>query len=312
MVKNPPLSTGKTGFDEFFAAALPRPEASAILVTSHQASSLISRPANPLAGRLRVPGDKSISHRALILGAMAVGETVLSGLLEGDDVRSTAAALRALGVEIARHGDGSWRVQGVGVGGLAEPDGPLDLGNSGTGARLLIGLVASHPFTAFFTGDASLRARPMDRVIRPLQEIGAAFVTRSGDRLPLAVVGAAAPLPVRYRSPVASAQVKSALLLAGLNAPGETTVIESSPTRDHTENLLSHFGATVSVHDDDGARAITVTGQPELAPCRLEVPGDPSSAAFPATAAAITAGSEVIIEGVGARTIGVLEGTVSI
>ena len=272
-------------------------------MTSDFLTPLTARPAGALVGRVRVPGDKSISHRALIIGALAVGESVLSGLLDGDDVLATAAALRALGAEIERHDDGTWRVHGVGVGGLGEPDRPLDLGNSGTGVRLLIGLVASHPLVAFFTGDASLRTRPMARVIGPLTEIGASFITRSGDRLPLAVTGAAAPLPIRYRLPVASAQVKSAVLLAGLNAPGQTTVIEPIPTRDHTENLLRHFGAAVTVDDADGGRVISLVGQPELTAQRLTVPGDPSSAAFLAVAAAIVAGSEVTIEGVGVNPL---------
>jgi 3-phosphoshikimate 1-carboxyvinyltransferase len=265
---------------------------------------LVSANAAPLNGRLRVPGDKSVSHRALILGALATGRTRVSGLLEGEDVLRTAAALSALGAGIAQNGDGSWTIDGVGVGGLAEPEDVLDLGNSGTGARLLMGVVASHPMTACFTGDASLRRRPMARVAVPLTRMGAKIVAREGLRLPLAITGALSPLPITYRLPVASAQVKSAILLAGLNAPGETTVIEPAHTRDHSERMLRHFGAGVTVTDGaDGARTITLTGQPELAPADLVVPGDPSSAAFPAVAALISPGSEVVIEGVGVNPL---------
>ncbi|MBX3453572.1 3-phosphoshikimate 1-carboxyvinyltransferase [Ferrovibrio sp.] len=256
-------------------------------------------PGKPLAGKASVPGDKSISHRALIFGALAVGETRVSGLLEGEDVLRTAAAMRAMGAEAERLPDGSWRVRGVGVGGFAEPADVLDMGNAGTGARLVMGLVASHAMTAIFTGDASLRRRPMGRVIEPLSLMGARFIGRSGGRLPLAVVGAQQPLPISYTLPVASAQVKSALLLAGLNAPGITSVIEPEPTRDHTENLLRHFGAKVEVHDDERGRVITLAGQPELRPADIDVPGDPSSAAFPLVAALIVPGSEITITGVG-------------
>jgi 3-phosphoshikimate 1-carboxyvinyltransferase len=268
---------------------------------------LRSAPSAGLKGTIRVPGDKSISHRALIFGALAVGETRIEGLLEGADVLRTAQALRAFGARIARQGEGAggavWRVNGVGVGGLGEPDDVLDLGNSGTGARLLMGLAASQAGTTFFTGDASLRRRPMKRVAEPLTRIGARFVAREGLRLPLAVIGAESPLPIEYRLPVASAQVKSAVLFAGLNAPGKTTVIEPEPTRDHTENLLRHFGAEVAVTAIGGGKAITVTGQPELRAQAVAVPGDPSSAAFIAVAAAIVPGSKVTIAGICANPL---------
>ncbi|HXQ50704.1 MAG TPA: 3-phosphoshikimate 1-carboxyvinyltransferase [Stellaceae bacterium] len=261
---------------------------------------LVARNAGPLRGRCRVPGDKSISHRALILGGLAIGRTRITGLLEGEDVLRTAAAMRALGASLERESEGTWLVKGAGVGGLAEPDDMLDMGNSGTGARLLMGVLATHPFTGFFTGDASLRRRPMARVATPLQQFGARFVARDGVRLPLAVIGAASPVPVAYRLPVASAQVKSAILLAGLNAPGETVVDEPNATRDHSERLLRHFGASVTVEAlNDGATRIRVKGQPELQGGDLTVPGDPSSAAFLAVAALIVPGSEVTIVGVG-------------
>jgi 3-phosphoshikimate 1-carboxyvinyltransferase len=267
---------------------------------------LRSHPVSALAGTTRVPGDKSISHRALIFGALAVGESTVSGLLEGEDVLRTAAALRALGAEVTTGGgpQAVYRIRGVGVGGLGEPDDVLDMGNSGTGARLLMGLVASHPIVSFFTGDASLRRRPMARVAEPLERIGARFVARQGIRLPLAVVGTPEPLPIEYRLPVPSAQVKSAVLLAGLNAPGRTTVIEPEPTRDHTERMLAYFGARVTVDTaPDGSRAIALDGQPELEPRHVAVPGDPSSAAFAAVAAAIVPGSAVTIERVGVNVL---------
>src|SRR5215468_9819995 len=261
-----------------------------------------TRLATPLSGRVRVPGDKSISHRALMLGALAVGRTEISGLLEGEDVLATAAALRAMGAGVEHVAGGRWQVDGVGVVGLCEPDDVIDLGNSGTAARLLLGILATHPFTSFVTGDASLRSRPMRRVIDPLSRFGARFVTREGGRLPLAVTGAADPVPQTYRLPVPSAQVKSAVLLAGLNTPGETTVIEPQPTRDHTERMLGHFGATVRAEPGaDGARHIAVEGYPELtaSAAPIVVPGDPSSAAFPLVAALIVPGSDVTIAGVG-------------
>ena len=263
-----------------------------------------SRSARPLRGEGRVPGDKSISHRALILGALAVGETTIGGLLEGDDVMATARAVRVLGAEAERGDDNAWRVWGVGVGGLAEPATTLDMGNAGTGARLLMGAVATHPLTAQFTGDASLCARPMARVARPLERMGARIVARGGCRLPLTVIGSARPVPISYRSPVASAQAKSALLIAGLNVPGETTVVEPRPTRDHTERLLRHMGAEVRVETlDDGARAVTVVGQPELAGATVAVPGDVSSAAFLVVAALVVPGSAITLRGVGVNPL---------
>ena len=276
----------------------------------HEPCPLISSGAAPLRGSCGVPGDKSISHRALILGALAAGETHVRNLLESEDVAATAAALRALGAAIEQDEEGLWRVQGVGVGGLAEPDGVLDLGNSGTAVRLLAGVCASHGFATFMTGDRSLRRRPMGRIVEPLERMGARFVTRSGGRLPLAVIGAARPMPIEYRLPVPSAQVKSAVLLAGLNAPGETRVVEPAPTRDHTERLLRRFGARVSEEAGaDGAKTIVVTGYPELEASALRVPGDPSAAAFPLAAALIVPGSDIEIRDVGLNPdrIGLLE-----
>ena len=264
---------------------------------------LSSGTAAALNGRLRAPGDKSVSHRALILAALAVGRTRVTGLLEGEDVLRTAAAMGALGAAIRRGDDGAWLIDGVGIGGLAEAEDVLDLGNSGTGARLLMGVVASHGITTFFTGDASLRRRPMARVAEPLQRMGTRILARDGGRLPLAVIGAASPLPITYRLPVPSAQVKSAVLLAGLNAPGETIVIEPQPTRDHSERMLRHFGAALAIHDGPGGRRIALKGQPELKAADLAVPGDPSSAAFPAIAALLVPGSEVVIEGVGVNPL---------
>ena len=255
-----------------------------------------------LAGSVRVPGDKSISHRALMIGALAVGETEIAGLLEGDDVRHTAAAMEALGATVLRPdtASGLWRVRGVGIGGLAEPASVLDMGNSGTAARLLIGVVSSHPITAVFTGDASLNKRPMARVTAPLERMGASFVGRKGGRLPLTVIGTDHPVPIEYRLPVASAQVKSAILLAGLNTPGVTTVIEAQPTRDHSELMLRHFGAEVTTATlPDGALAVSVKGQPELVGRKVVVPADPSSAAFPAVAALLTPGSDLTLTAVG-------------
>jgi 3-phosphoshikimate 1-carboxyvinyltransferase len=259
---------------------------------------LRSRPTGALSGVARVPGDKSVSHRSLMIGAVAVGETRIEGLLEGEDVLRTAEAMRRLGAGAVRR-DGCWHVHGRGVGGLQEPDDVLDLGNAGTGARLLMGLLATHRLTAFLTGDASLRGRPMARVAKPLQEMGARIVARDGCRLPLAVIGAAEPLPISYRLPVPSAQVKSAVLLAGLNTPGETTVIEPEPTRDHTELMLRHFGVEVRVEMTDEGRRTTIVGQPEIGGRRIDVPADPSSAAFPLVAAAVLPGSDITLEHVG-------------
>ncbi len=267
-------------------------------------TALSSGTAGALAGEIKIPGDKSISHRALIFGALTVGRTTVDGLLEGEDVLHTAAAMRAFGASLERTEDGRWHIDGVGIGGLAEPTDVLDFGNSGTGARLVMGLAATHPFTSFFTGDASLRRRPMARIAEPLRCIGARFTARDGCRLPLAVTGTPTPLPIVYRLPVASAQVKSAVLLAGLNAPGETTVIEPLPSRDHTERMLRHFGAEVRVEPDgDGGRRVTVVGQPELTAAALTVPGDPSSAAFPAVAALLLPGSAIAIKGVGVNPL---------
>jgi 3-phosphoshikimate 1-carboxyvinyltransferase len=265
---------------------------------------MLARPTARLTGRVRAPGDKSISHRSLMLGAIAIGETRIEGLLTGEDVLATAAALRALGVTVGAEGDGGWRVQGVGVGGFREPAQVLDMGNSGTSARLLSGLLAGHAFTSFMTGDASLCRRPMRRVTAPLSQMGARFLTRGGDRLPMAITGPETLLPIEYTLPVASAQVKSAILLCGLNAPGETTVIEPSPTRDHTERMLRGFGAEVTVQTlERGGRRATVRGQPSLRAQAISVPGDPSSAAFAAVAAAIRPGSDVVIENVGVNPL---------
>jgi len=252
-----------------------------------------------LAGSVRVPGDKSISHRALMFGALAVGETVIDGLLEGEDVHATASAMRAMGATIEAGADGRWHVHGLGVGGLMQPAAALDMGNSGTSTRLLAGLVASHAISATFVGDASLSRRPMQRIITPLSMMGARFVG-NGDRLPLRVDGAMPAMPIDYRLPVASAQVKSAVLLAGLNTPGVTRVIEAAPTRDHSERMLKGFGAAISVETlPDGARAISILGETDLRPQSITVPGDISSAAFPLVAALIVPDSDVRIENVG-------------
>jgi len=253
----------------------------------------------PLNGRAEVPGDKSISHRSLILGALSVGETKISGLLEGQDVLDTAKAMRAFGAEVTDLGEGNWSVHGVGVGGFAEPENIIDCGNSGTGVRLIMGVMATSPITATFTGDASLNGRPMARVIDPLAEFGCQSVGRKGGRLPMTLVGAADPVPVRYVVPVPSAQVKSAVLFAGLNAPGKTVVIEKEVTRDHTERMLAGFGAEITIEETDEGRVITLTGQPELKPQTIAVPRDPSSAAFPVCAAIIVPGSDVLVPGIG-------------
>ena len=263
-------------------------------------AKLIAHPVSRLQGRVRAPGDKSVSHRSLMFGALALGETKITGLLEGEDVLATAAALRAMGAQVEHEGAGAWRVRGFGVGGGREPDNVLDLGNSGTSARLLSGILASHRFTSFMTGDGSLRRRPMQRVIEPLSRMGARFEAREGGRMPLAVIGTDEMVPIEYRLPVASAQVKSAILLAGLNTAGETTVIEPEATRDHTERMLRHFGAEVRVVPaEGGGKRITVVGWPELKARDIVVPGDPSSAAFAVVAAAIRPGSDVTVENVG-------------
>ena len=261
---------------------------------------LTARPADGLSGRARVPGDKSISHRALMLGALAAGETTIDGLLTGADVIATADAMAALGATIHRGGDGqTWRVRGRGVGALVAPEQVLDLGNSGTSARLLMGVLAGHPVSAVMTGDASLRRRPMGRVIEPLSRIGAQIAARSGGRLPLTVTGTADPMPIDYVLPVASAQVKSAVLLAGLNAPGETSVIEPEETRDHTELMLAAFGAEVRVERTDQGRRSTLVGEAELTGRPVQVPADPSSAAFPLVAGLLVPGSRVDLPAVG-------------
>ena len=256
--------------------------------------------APPLSGSVTVPGDKSISHRSLMLSALSVGESRVEGLLEGEDVLATAAAMRAMGAQINRDSDGIWHIKGVGVGGLLQPQTALDMGNSGTSTRLLMGLIASHAITATFTGDASLSKRPMGRVTEPLSRMGASFTSSPGDRLPLTMRGACPAVPLDYRLPVASAQVKSAILLAGLNTPGVTRVIEPIPTRDHSERMLRGFGAELEVEvEADGTRVITLRGEAELRPQTIAVPGDPSSAAFPVVAALLVPGSKVTIGNVG-------------
>ncbi len=260
---------------------------------------MTSHKSGPLRGQADVPGDKSISHRSLILGALSLGETRIQGLLEGDDVLDTGKAMQAFGAEVINHGGGSWSVHGVGVGGFAEPDHVIDCGNSGTGVRLIMGAMATSPIAATFTGDGSLNKRPMGRVTDPLALFGAQSYGRSEGRLPLTLIGAAQALPVRYEVPMPSAQVKSAVLLAGLNAPGQTVVIEKEATRDHTERMLVGFGAELTVEQTDAGRVITLTGQPELRPQDITVPRDPSSAAFPVCAALIVEGSDVLVPNIG-------------
>ena len=272
--------------------------------TASKPTPAVARRGASLSGAVAVPGDKSISHRALMLGGLAVGETVVHGLLEGEDVLRTAAAMRQMGAEISKdEATGIWRARGRGIGGLIEPADVLDLGNAGTGARLLMGLVAGHNFVSVFTGDASLRRRPMGRITAPLMQMGARFVARGAADgkvlLPLTVIGAASPIPIEYALPVPSAQVKSAVLLAGLSAPGQTIVLEKEPTRDHSERMLRHFGATLDVREENGVSRIALTGQPELAGCTIHVPGDPSSAAFPVVAGLIVPGSDVVVRNVG-------------
>ncbi len=274
------------------------------MISGHPSRPLTARASPALKGTALVAGDKSISHRALILGAMAVGRTEIGGLLEAEDVLSTAAAMRALGAEVVRNGQnekdrGAWHVHGVGVGGFAEPDGVLDFGNAGTGSRLVMGAVATTPITAVFTGDASLRRRPMGRVLEPLTRFGATWTAREGGLMPLTLTGAAIPICIDYAVTVASAQVKSALLLAALNAPGRTRIVQRALTRDHTEKMLKAFGADIAVEPlAGGGEAVHVLGEAELKPAVIEVPRDPSSAAFPLVAALIVPGSEVIIPGV--------------
>ncbi|MGD1882117.1 MAG: 3-phosphoshikimate 1-carboxyvinyltransferase [Paracoccaceae bacterium] len=269
-------------------------------MSSHGAPiPIMSHPCGPLKGEAHVPGDKSISHRALILGALCVGETSISGLLEGQDVLDTAKAMRAFGAEVTDLGGGRWSVHGVGVGGFMEPDQIIDCGNSGTGVRLIMGAMATCPIVATFTGDASLNKRPMARVTDPLAGFGTQAVGRSEGRLPMTIIGAKEPVPLHYEVPVPSAQVKSAVLLAGLNAPGETVVTEKEATRDHTERMLAGFGAQIRTEVTDIGRVITLQGQPELIPQHIEVPRDPSSAAFPVCAALITPGSDVLVPNIG-------------
>jgi 3-phosphoshikimate 1-carboxyvinyltransferase len=263
-------------------------------------SPVASRSGTPLKGRIRVPGDKSISHRSMIFGLLSIGETRVEGLLEGDDVLRTAEACRALGATITRDAPGRWRIVGAGIGGLKDPSDILDFGNAGTGSRLMMGVAGSHPITSTFDGDASLRKRPMRRILDPLTQMGVTVVSEAeGGRVPLTLRGPKETIPITYETPAASAQIKSAILLAGLNSPGKTTVIEREATRDHTERMLRHFGASVEValHGADG-RAITLQGQPELRGTEIVVPTDPSSAAFPLVAALITPGSDVVLEGV--------------
>ena len=266
---------------------------------THSASPtpLQSRSSGPLNGQVRVPGDKSISHRSLILGALSVGETRISGLLEGEDVLNTGKSMRALGARVERTGDFAWKVNGVGVGGFAQPQNALDFGNSGTGCRLVMGAVAGCPITAIFDGDASLRSRPMRRILDPLELMGARTrEAKEGGRLPVTLSGARYPVPITYKTPVASAQIKSAVLLAGLSAPGITTVIEQEASRDHTELMLKHFGANiVSTKEGTHGRRITLTGEPELHGAEVVVPADPSSAAFPLVAALIVEGSDIVL-----------------
>ncbi len=261
-----------------------------IPMTAHKATAL--------KGTAVIPGDKSISHRSLLLGAMTVGETRIRGLLEGEDVIATANAMRAFGADV-QNIDGEWIVHGVGVGGFGEPEDVIDCGNAGTGVRLIMGAMGTTPITATFTGDASLRSRPMGRITDPLALFGTQSFGRDGGRLPMTVIGAKDPVPVRYTLPMASAQVKSAVLLAGLNAPGQTVVVEPEATRDHTERMLRGFGAELSVEQTDEGRVITLTGQPELKPQSIDVPRDPSSAAFPVCAALITEGSDVLVPTIG-------------
>ena len=266
---------------------------------SRAASPLSAVRARPLKGRVRPPGDKSISHRAFLFGLLACGETKVEGLLEGDDVLGTGKACEALGAVIERLGPGQWRIRGPGLGAILPPRETLDFGNAGTGARLMMGVVGGHGITATFDGDASLRKRPMRRILDPLRLMGAQVLSEAdGGRCPIVLKGARDPAPIEYRTPVASAQIKSAVLLAGLNAPGATTVIEAQASRDHTEKMLAHFGAEVTVAPEGEGRRITLVGRPELRPATVVVPADPSSAAFPIVAALIVPGSDIVVEGV--------------
>ncbi len=254
----------------------------------------------PLRGRFKPPGDKSISHRSFILGLLTVGETRIEGLLEGDDVLRTGEACKALGATLDRHGPGSWSVRGMGIGSILEPRAPLDFGNAGTGSRLMMGVVGGHAVTATFDGDASLRKRPMRRILDPLEQMGARVLSQeAGGRCPIVLQGTSEPIPIEYQTPVASAQIKSAVLLAGLNSPGQTTVFEREPSRDHTEKMLAHFGADITVEGwGEHGRKIVLQGRPELRPRPVAVPADPSSAAFPTVAALLVEGSDIVLEGV--------------
>lgn len=263
--------------------------------SSSPSIGLTASASGPIRGTAQIPGDKSVSHRALIFGTLSVGETRVTGLLEGEDVLATARAMRAFGATVERTEAGEWITHGVGVGGLAEPEDVIDCGNAGTGVRLIMGMMATTAISATFTGDASLRRRPMGRIVDPLRLFGTRSAGRAGDLLPITLIGAEDPLPVEYRLPVPSAQVKSAVLLAGLNAPGETSVIEAEATRDHTERMLRGFGAQLAVEDLPEGRVIRLTGQPELRPQTIAVPRDPSSAAFPTAAALLVPGSEVML-----------------
>lgn len=270
-----------------------------IMTNAHQPTPLTSRKAKALSGTVSVPGDKSISHRALMFATMAVGQSRITGLLEGADILSTADAMRAYGANIAKQADGTWTVHGVGLGSFLEPEGVIDYGNAGTGVRLAMGLAAHGGFVSRFTGDASLRSRPMGRVLNPLRQMGLKVLEGVDDKLPITVQGPDLPAPIRYETPVPSAQVKSAVLLAGLNAPGETVVVEKVFTRDHTEKMLTGFGAELDVQTAaDGTRTITLQGQPSFTPQDVLVPGDPSSTGFPLVAALIIPDSDITIEGV--------------
>ncbi len=265
-----------------------------------QTYSLTAVKGSALKGIANIPGDKSISHRSLMFGALAIGTTKITGLLEGEDVHATADAMRKLGATIGKNTDGSWNATGVGIGNLTEPNSVLDMGNSGTSTRLLMGLLATHPISTTMTGDGSLVKRPMKRIIAPLSEMGGKFAARSGDRLPLTTIGTAKGKAIKYRLPIASAQVKSAILLAALNTEGTTTVIEDHPTRDHSENMLRYFGANIKSEDlGNGASAIHIAGKPTLKAGNINVPADPSSAAFPVVAAILNNGSNITCNNIG-------------
>ncbi len=272
---------------------------SAQLSPHAQAFPLRARRGRALKGRFRPPGDKSISHRAFLMGLLTCGETIVEGLLEGDDVLRTGKACQALGAAIERLAPGRWRIRGPGLGALLAPRETLDFGNAGTGSRLMMGVVGGHGITAAFDGDDSLRKRPMARILDPLRLAGAEVLSQGdGGRCPIVLKGARDPAPILYRTPVASAQIKSAVLFAGLNARGVTTVIEAEASRDHTEKMLSHFGAAVTVTPEGEGRRVDLVGRPELRPTQVVVPADPSSAAFPIVAALITPDSDIVVEGV--------------